>query len=169
MTNSQKKSAKRRVNKSKKHSRVKEITPDAPSSPEPQRDIHPNSLANLTPGHPGRPKMTPERVAVRDLCRDFSVEAVHKAVEIMRLGEHKESIKAIQLILDRAWGRPAVNDDEGNAVPEATIVLFPDNGEDPRLIIEGKLDHDSAEVDGKTREAISTGQADTGDERTNSD
>jgi len=47
--------------------------------------------------------------AFRDKCRRYSGEAYDLLVEIAtsERAEHKDRLRALEMLLDRAWGRPA--------------------------------------------------------------
>jgi hypothetical protein len=60
-------------------------------------------------GNPGgRPKETPEMKQMKEVARKRSIEAIEIAVEIMNDEKAKatDRLKAVDIILDRAWGRP---------------------------------------------------------------
>lgn len=57
-------------------------------------------------GNPGgRPKLDPE---IKSLCQRHSVEAIKTAISIYQNEDKKDSdrIRCIEIILDRAWGKP---------------------------------------------------------------
>jgi hypothetical protein len=56
-------------------------------------------------GNPsGRPKLDP---AVRDLARAASVSAIERAIRLVEDSDPNVALKAINCVLDRAWGKPA--------------------------------------------------------------
>ena len=70
----------------------------------PQRD----ERGYYLPGNSGNPGgMSEAKREMQELARRHSVEAIERAVEIMRTGK-SETIRlmAISMILDRAWGKP---------------------------------------------------------------
>ena len=70
----------------------------------PQRD----ERGYYLPGNSGNPGgMSEAKREMQTLARSHSVEAIERAVEIMRTGK-SETIRlmAISMILDRAWGKP---------------------------------------------------------------
>ena len=55
-------------------------------------------------GNPsGRPKLDP---AVRDLARAASVTAIERAIRLVEDSDPNVALKAINCVLDRAWGKP---------------------------------------------------------------
>lgn len=55
-------------------------------------------------GNPsGRPKLDP---AVRDLARAASVPAIERAIQLVADSDPNVALKAINVVLDRAWGKP---------------------------------------------------------------
>lgn len=55
-------------------------------------------------GNPsGRPKMDP---AVREMARAASVTAIQRAIELVASSDENVALKAINTVLDRAWGKP---------------------------------------------------------------
>jgi hypothetical protein len=55
-------------------------------------------------GNPsGRPKLDP---AVRDLARAASVPAIERAIRLLEDSDPNVALKAINVVLDRAWGKP---------------------------------------------------------------
>ncbi len=55
-------------------------------------------------GNPsGRPKMDP---AVREMARAASVTAIQRAIELVASNDENVALKAINTVLDRAWGKP---------------------------------------------------------------
>jgi hypothetical protein len=70
----------------------------------PQRDERGHYLSGNS-GNPGG--MSEAKREMQALARRYSVEAIERAVEIMRTGK-SETIRlmAISIILDRAWGKP---------------------------------------------------------------
>ena len=55
-------------------------------------------------GNPsGRPKLDP---AVRDLARAASVPAIERAIRLVEDADPNVALKAISVVLDRAWGKP---------------------------------------------------------------
>lgn len=56
----------------------------------------------------GRPKLSADYKHVKDLARQFTIEAVQTLVEIMRNGKVKSQIrvKAAETLLARGWGTP---------------------------------------------------------------
>ena len=55
-------------------------------------------------GNPsGRPKLDP---AVRDLARAASVQAIERAIRLVEDSDPNVALKAINCVLDRAWGKP---------------------------------------------------------------
>lgn len=70
----------------------------------PGRPFQPGVSGN--PG--GRPKDTPEVKQMKDLARRRSLRAIEIATEIMESPNTKDAdrLKAIDIILDRAFGRP---------------------------------------------------------------
>lgn len=55
-------------------------------------------------GNPsGRPKLDP---AVRDLARAASVPAIERAIRLVEDSDPNVALKAISVVLDRAWGKP---------------------------------------------------------------
>lgn len=56
-------------------------------------------------GNPsGRPKLDP---AVRELARAASVPAIERAIQLIADNDPNVALKAINCVLDRAWGKPA--------------------------------------------------------------
>jgi len=56
-------------------------------------------------GNPGgRPKTLAE---FKELTRNHSAEAVEKLVRMMRNGPPTQAVRAAEILLDRAWGKPA--------------------------------------------------------------
>ena len=55
-------------------------------------------------GNPsGRPKLDP---AIRDLARAASVPAIERAIQLIGDNDPNVALKAINTVLDRAWGKP---------------------------------------------------------------
>jgi len=71
----------------------------------PGRPFQPGVSGN--PG--GRPKDTPEVREMKELARKRSLQAIEIATEIMENPSTKDAdrLKAVDIILDRAFGRPA--------------------------------------------------------------
>ena len=75
-------------------------------------------------GNPGgRPK---EEVAVRDLARAHTVEAVERLVHWMRSDNAKASVSASVGLIDRGWGKPTqpLSGDEESGPVVLEIVRF---------------------------------------------
>lgn len=70
----------------------------------PQRD----ERGYYLPGNSGNPGgMSEAKREMQELARRHSVEAIERAVEIMRTGKNETiRLMAISMILDRAWGKP---------------------------------------------------------------
>lgn len=63
--------------------------------------------------------MNPE---VRDLARAASPDAIRRAIALMQDADPNVALKAINTVLDRAWGKPAqVQSGEGGEGPAETI------------------------------------------------
>lgn len=78
-------------------------------------------------GNPGgRPKLPPE---IRELARGASVEAMERAIGFVRdkKADPKIVLSAIQIVLDRAYGKPSQpidGDGEGGPVNMSVTVKF---------------------------------------------
>lgn len=81
-------------------------------------------------GNPsGRPKLPPE---IKEMARAASIEAIERAIYWMRSDDSAASLKAIQLITERAYGKPAQpvdGDGEGGKIPIGIEVRFIRPGE----------------------------------------
>jgi hypothetical protein len=76
-------------------------------------------------GNPGGRKPIPAEV--KEMARAASVEAIERAIHWMRSDDSSASLKASQLILERAYGKPAQpidGDGEGGSIPMAIEVRF---------------------------------------------
>ena len=64
-------------------------------------------------GNPGGRPKTPE--AFKELARSNSMEALETAITIMKSKKTKSSdrLKAVEIVLDRSWGRPVQGFDIG--------------------------------------------------------
>ena len=55
-------------------------------------------------GNPsGRPKIDP---AIREMARAASVTAIQRAIDLVASNDENVALKAINTVLDRAWGKP---------------------------------------------------------------
>lgn len=55
-------------------------------------------------GNPsGRPKIDP---AIKEMARAASVTAIQRAIELVASNDENVALKAINTVLDRAWGKP---------------------------------------------------------------
>lgn len=74
-------------------------------------------------GNPaGRNGATPSHV--RELAREYTLEAIEKLVEIMRSSDAREAARAADLLLSRGWGRPAQEITlQGNREAPVTLVV----------------------------------------------
>lgn len=55
-------------------------------------------------GNPsGRPKIDP---AIKEMARAASVQAMQRAIELLASNDENVALKAINTVLDRAWGKP---------------------------------------------------------------
>lgn len=81
-------------------------------------------------GNPGgRPAIPAE---VKEMARAASVEAIERAIYWMRSDDSAASLKAIQIITERAYGKPAQpidGDGQGGAIPVGIEVRFIRPGE----------------------------------------
>lgn len=69
-------------------------------------------------GNPsGRPKIDP---AIRDMARAASVTAIQRAIELVASNDENVALKAINTVLDRAWGKPVqateISGPDGDAI-----------------------------------------------------
>jgi len=64
-------------------------------------------------GNPGGRAKTPE--AFKELARSNSMEALEAAISIMKSKKEKSSdrLKAVEIVLDRSWGKPVQGFDIG--------------------------------------------------------
>jgi len=78
-------------------------------------------------GNPsGRPKAIPK---IRDLARSYSEEAILLAVKIMRDEDERglTRLAAINVVLDRAWGKPMQGIEVTENKPVVDISNIPDD------------------------------------------
>lgn len=55
-------------------------------------------------GNPsGRPKIDP---AIKEMARAASVQAIQRAIELLASNDENVALKAVNTVLDRAWGKP---------------------------------------------------------------
>jgi hypothetical protein len=81
-------------------------------------------------GNPGGRKPIPPEI--KEMARAASVEAIERAIYWMRSEDSAASLKAIQLITERAYGKPAqpINGDgNGGQIPVGIEVRFIRPGE----------------------------------------
>ena len=74
-------------------------------------------------GNPsGRPKLDP---AVRELARAASVPAIERAIRLVEDSDPNVALKAIGVVLDRAWGKPVqateVSGPDGEPIEVANV------------------------------------------------
>lgn len=82
-------------------------------------------------GNPkGRPKKSKEEVDAEKICRSFAPEALEKLRELMDSSNDSIRLKAISIILDRAYGKPkqAVESqiEVSNLTKPEITVVFPE-------------------------------------------
>jgi hypothetical protein len=81
-------------------------------------------------GNPGgRVPLPPE---IREMARMAAPDALQRACELTKSSDENVALKAIGLVLDRAYGKPAQpidGDGEGGAIPMAIEVRFVRPGE----------------------------------------
>jgi hypothetical protein len=66
------------------------------------------------------------------LARQRTVEAIETLTAIMRHGKTEQArVRAAEALLDRAWGRPAQQDDQSEAASLRIIVDYRDDSEQP--------------------------------------
>ena len=94
----------------------------------PQRD----ERGHYLPGNSGNPGGASDaKREMQTLARNHSVEAIERAVEIMRTGK-SETIRlmAISMILDRAWGKPRQSveiESQGKTLEQMLIAIWEAN------------------------------------------
>lgn len=91
-------------------------------------------------GNPkGRPKKNRKQHEFEALCREHSPEALATIMEIMRDPENKNRLRAAQIVLEYAYGKPKAvtilqSDESGDGVIKLHAVLDPrakcDNSEE---------------------------------------
>lgn len=76
-------------------------------------------------GNPGgRVPLPPE---IRELARMAAPDALRRACELTKSGDENVALKAISLVLDRAYGKPAQpvdGDGNGGAIPFSIKVIY---------------------------------------------
>lgn len=76
-------------------------------------------------GNPnGRPKIPAE---VRELARGATVKALNRAIELIDSPDENVALKAVNTVLDRAWGKPTQpvdGDGEGGPIRNLVEVRF---------------------------------------------
>jgi hypothetical protein len=91
----------------------------------PQRDKRGHYLSGNS-GNPGG--MSEAKREMQALARSHSVEAIERAVEIMRTGKSETTrLMAISMILDRAWGKPKQEiavEDQGQTLEQMLIAIW---------------------------------------------
>lgn len=66
-----------------------------------------DKLGHFLPGIGGNPNgRPPARFDLPAICRTHTPEAIERLVEIMRGEDDDRALRAIQMLLDRGWGRP---------------------------------------------------------------
>lgn len=73
----------------------------------------------------GRPK---EIAHVKELAKEYSTEAIEKLVFWMRSDSEKSSVRAAEVLLNRAWGTPETcveltGKDGAELVPHITVTI----------------------------------------------
>jgi hypothetical protein len=83
-----------------------------------------------TSGNPGGRLKIPEEV--RALARDYTERCIHKAAEFIDHEDANVSLKAITILLERAWGKPTQpidGDGDGGAIKQLVEIRFVKPGE----------------------------------------
>jgi hypothetical protein len=81
-------------------------------------------------GNPGGRKPIPAEI--KEMARAASAEAIERAIYWMRSDDSAASLKAIQIITERAYGKPAQpidGDGEGGKIPVSVEIRFVRPGE----------------------------------------
>lgn len=81
-------------------------------------------------GNPnGRPKIPAE---VRELARAATEQAINRAISLIDSPDENVALKAVNTVLDRAWGKPSQpvdGDGEGGAIRSLVEIRFVKPGE----------------------------------------
>lgn len=78
-------------------------------------------------GNPaGRPKLPEDVKHVRELAREYTLEAVQSLAEVMRDGSAAARVSAANAILERGWGKPEqpVTGPDGGDIRHVVRVIF---------------------------------------------
>lgn len=87
------------------------------------RPFEPGNRAN--PG--GRPKLPEDVKHVREIAREYTLEAVAALASVMSNGSGPAKVAAANALLDRGWGKaaqPVDGDGEGGPIQHAIKVTF---------------------------------------------
>lgn len=87
------------------------------------RDDKGKFLEGHTPKSPGRPVIPQE---IKDMCRGYSVDAIKTAISVMlnKKAQSKDRLKAVEIILDRGYGKAAqaiIGGEEGDKPVKLTV------------------------------------------------
>jgi hypothetical protein len=89
---------------------------------------HSNPTTHFKKGQSGNPSGRPKQdPAIRELARIHSVRAMERAVELIESKDENVALKAVNTVLDRAYGKPSQpidGDGEGGPVNMSVTVKF---------------------------------------------